>query len=219
MDSKKMYYKLNAESLIKEFAKRRIEAYYCDNKDEAVKKVLELVPENSSISTGGSTTLSELNIGDYFEKGNYEVIDRNSAKSPDEKRELELKALGVDYYLMSTNAMTRDGVLINIDGKGNRVAALIYGPENVIIVTGMNKLEKDEEAAMSRARNYSAPINALRVGQNFKEGLNTPCEKTGKCHNCTSELCICNQIVITRGSTMGAPNRIKVILVGEELGF
>ena len=116
-----------------------------------------------------------------------------------------------DYFLMSTNAITMDGELVNIDGRSNRVSCLCWGPQNVIIIAGMNKVALDVESALKRVRNFAAPPNAVRLNKN------TPCAQTGKCADCYSPDCICSQIVITRRSS--TPNRIKVILVGEELGY
>ena len=120
------------------------------------------------------------------------------------------EALSCDYYFMSSNAITVDGELVNIDGNGNRVAALIYGPENVIILAGMNKIVKTIEEGISRTRNVASPQNCIRLGKD------TPCKTNGVCGNCLKDT-ICDQIVITRASRV--PKRIKVILVGEELGF
>ena len=146
-----------------------------------------------------------------IKEGNYNVIDRDTASNPAEMKEMMRQGLLTDFYLTSTNAISESGVLVNVDGNGNRVAALCYGPNNVIVVTGLNKVAQDVDAAIKRARSYAAPINSMRfMGK-------TPCAVDGTRHNCTSEDCICNQIVLTRGCRPAG--RIKVILVGEELGF
>ena len=137
--------------------------------------------------------------------------DRENAKTPEEKDEIAMKAFTCDYYLGSVNAMSEDGVMVNIDGRANRVAAYAFGPKNVLLIVGMNKVVKTEEDAMSRARNEAAPINAQRFG------IETPCIKNGSCFNCKQEQCICCQILITRFSKI--PQRTKVILVDENLGF
>ena len=144
------------------------------------------------------------------ERTDIKLSDRNTANGPEEMKQIMHDALSCDYYFMSSNAITHDGELVNIDGNGNRVAALIYGPENVIVIAGMNKIVKDVEEGISRSRNVAAPPNCVRLNKN------TPCAVNGVCGNCLADT-ICDQIVITRASRM--PKRLKVILVGEELGF
>ena len=173
---------------------------------------MRFLTPDCSVSWGGSETLKEIGlIDDLAESEDYIIYDRTTARTPEEKREMYGKIVMSDYYFMSTNAITLDGELINIDGNGNRVACLCNGPEHVIIITGMNKVVDSVESGIARVRNIAAPPNAIRLG------LNTPCAELGRCGNCLSEDCICDQIVITRKSrTQG---RIKVLLVGEELGY
>ncbi len=211
MEVIKKYYQVNAEQVIKNFQKRNIEGYYCSTANEAAEKALDLIEDGSTVSWGGSMTLQQIGLLERLKETNLELLDRDNASNAEEKAEIQYKAFGCDYYLMSSNAITQDGKLVNIDGNGNRIAALIYGPRNVIIIAGMNKVTKDEDSAMKRVRNYSAPTNAIRLEQE------TPCTKTGKCHECLVEDCICCQVLVTRKS--GHDKRIKVILVGEELGF
>jgi len=211
MEAIKKYYQVSAEKLIKNFEDRNIEGYYCSTAKEAVEKALKLIEEDSSVSWGGSKTLQQIGLLEKLKESNLELLDRDSAKDPQEKREIQYNSFNCDYYLMSSNAITQDGKLVNIDGNGNRIAALIYGPRNVIIIAGMNKVTKDEDSAMKRVRNYAAPTNAIRLEQA------TPCTKTGNCHQCLVEDCICCQLLVTRKSSHD--NRIKVILVGEELGY
>lgn len=208
---RKEYYKTKSEKLIKALKKRNMEAFYVENKAEAKKKVLELIPEKSSIGWGGSMTLNEIDIFKELRKGDFKLFDRSKAETDEEKAEIEHQALNSDYFLMSSNAITQDGKLVNVDGNGNRLAALIYGPKNVIIVAGVNKIRIDEETARKRVRNQAAPANATRLD------IKTPCVKTGYCSDCQVEDTICCQTVITRRSREKA--RIKVILVGEKLGF
>lgn len=202
---------LLGKSMIPALEKRKFEAYYCPTAKEALEKALSLIPERSLIAWGGSATIRDIGLTKAVHEGNYEVIDRDLAKTPEEMYELHRKGLLCDYYLTSTNAISQDGVLVNVDGTGNRVAAMTFGPKNVIIICGMNKVAPTVDDAIARARGYAAPLNAMRfMGK-------TPCAVTGSCHNCTSLDCICNQILITR---MSKPkNRIKIILVGEEIGF
>jgi len=191
--------------------KRNMEAYYCPDKASALAKALELIPEEDVVSWGGSVSIAEIGLQAAVKARN-KVIDRALAKNVEEKMELMRQALTCDTFIMSANAISEDGQLVNIDGNGNRCAALIFGPKKVVIIAGMNKVAKDLDAAMKRARGTAAPINAQRF-----EGLNTPCAKLGKCMDCMSSDTICCQFVITRYSRQ--KGRIKVILVGEDLGF
>ncbi len=211
MTPKEQYNKLVSEKVIKTMESRGIEAFYCESKEAALKKILELIPDESSVAWGGSESIKELGLISALYDGNYNLLDRAKAKNQDEIDEIYRKAFFSDFYLMSTNAFTIDGKLVNIDGTGNRVASMIYGPKNVIIVAGMNKLEMNEENAILRAHSKAAGINALRLDKE------TPCGKTGICSECIGEDCICCQVVITRKSK--PKGRIKVILVGDELGY
>lgn len=200
-----------AATIIKGLKKRNMEGYFCETSREAVETALKLMPEGSVISWGGSMSISECGLMDAIKSGSYTLIDRMTAKTPQEKRVIYAKTVMADYYLMSTNAITMDGELVNIDGFCNRVACLCAGPENVIIIAGMNKVVKNVESGLDRIRTKAAPPNTVRLNKN------TPCAKTGICGDCFSPDCICSQTVITRRS--GIPGRIKVILVNEALGF
>jgi len=211
MSIKKEYYKNLATTVLKGLEKRHMEGHYCDSIEDAKNLALSLVPENASASFGGSVTLEETGILDALRnRADLTLFDRATGKNPEEVKKIMHDALSCDYYFMSSNAITHDGELVNIDGNGNRVAALIYGPENVIIVAGMNKICKDVEEGISRTRNVASPQNCVRLNKN------TPCAVNGVCGNCLADT-ICDQIVITRASRV--PKRIKVILVGEDLGF
>ena len=203
-----------AQQLIPRMEKRQFEVCYCDTGSEAFAKACSYFTDGCSIANGGSTTLKEIGMmsflaGEGGEK--YNFIDRSVCKTMQEKREVFAKAALADYYLMSTNAFTLDGELVNIDGVGNRVAALCFGPENVIVIAGMNKLAKDVDSAIERVHLTAAPPNALRLS------CKTPCAMTGQCGACLSPDCICAHTVVTRFSRI--PGRIKVILVGEDLGY
>ncbi len=191
--------------------KRHFEAYYVSNKEDAVAKILELIPKNHSVAWGGTMTMDQLGLKEKLSAAGYSLIDRDAAKSPEEREEVMHKALNCGSFIMSSNAITEDGQLFNIDGKGNRVAALIYGPENVIIIAGMNKVVQDMDAAYKRVRGYAAPANAQRFD------LDTPCKKIGECADCLSASTICAQFVQTR--ICKPAGRIKVVLIGEELGI
>jgi hypothetical protein len=200
-----------AATILERLKKRNMEGYFCETSAEAVELALSLMPEGSSISWGGTSTVSECGLMDAIQKKNYTLIDRTTAKTPEEKREIFAKTVMADYYLMSTNAITMEGELINIDGFGNRVACLCAGPEHVLVIAGMNKVVNNVESGLDRIRTKAAPANTVRLNKN------TPCAKTGVCGNCFAPDCICSQTVITRRS--GTPGRIKVILVNEDLGF
>ncbi len=205
------YYSLNAYKIIQALKNRNMEGFYCESKEAALQKILELMPADSLVAFGGSQTLVQAGILDALRAGPYRLIDRDTATTPEERDKLYHDALSSDYFLMSTNAITTDGKLINIDGYGNRIAALIYGPKNVIIVAGMNKVEHNETEALHRVRNLAAPMNSIRLNKQ------NPCASTGVCHKCTGDGCICCQTLVTRMSTV--KNRIKVVLVGESLGY
>ena len=200
-----------AGKVIKSLARRNIEACYCPTAREAVEKLLEMIPSGSSVTWGGSMSIRDIGIpAALAEAGKYEVYDRDKTPDRAAATEIYLKAFSCDYYLSSANAITEDGVIVNIDGTGNRVAAITFGPRNVIFVIGMNKLTQDVDSALARARSLAAPVNTARFD------IQTPCKLDGVCHNCLSDDCICNYIHYLRHSPKG---KHKVILVGESLGY
>ncbi|MBR4581841.1 MAG: lactate utilization protein [Lachnospiraceae bacterium] len=200
--------RLLAAKVIKGLESRNMSGYYAENKKDALKKALELIPEGSSISMGGAMSVHEIGLSEYLKNGNYNFIDRDAYE---DKRAAMLAAYDADVFLSSCNAMTDDGILINIDGNSNRVSAIAQGPKKVVFVVGMNKVCADVDSALKRARNVAAPINAQRFN------LSTPCCKTGSCMDCKSPDTICCQFLITRFSRHAG--RIHVILVGDNLGF
>ena len=199
---------LLAQTVIKGLQSRNMSGYYAANREEALRIALSLIPEGSTATMGGGMSVIEIGLVKALKEGNYNFIDRNEA--PD-KREAMLQAYRADVYLASANAITQDGVLVNIDGNANRVSAIAFGPKKVILIVGMNKVCDDVDGAMKRARNVAAPINAQRFG------LSTPCSKTGACMNCKSPDTICSQFLITRFAKPA--DRIHVILVNDNLGF
>ena len=209
--SKQQFYKNQAESIIKKLELRKMEGYYCETKEAAKEKFMELVgTEKKSICYGGSMTIEELGLKDAVEAAGHELIRRENYKTKEEQKECKAKQASADIFMTSTNAITLDGELVNIDGAGSRVWLMIYGPETVIVVAGMNKVVTDEESAIKRIRNFAAPPNTVRLG------CDTPCAKTGRCGDCLNHT-ICCTTTVTRASRI--PGRIKVILVGEELGY
>ena len=199
---------LFAQKVIEGLASRNMTGYYAADKAEALRIALGLIPEGSSVTMGGAMSAHEIGLVEAVKGGNYDFIDRD--KYPD-RRAAALAGYGADVFLSSVNAMTEDGVLINIDGNANRVSAIANGPAKVIFIVGMNKVCRDVDTAMKRARCVAAPINAQRFG------LSTPCAKTGSCMNCKSPDTICCQFLITRYSRH--KDRIHVILVNDNLGF
>jgi len=208
--SKKQAYEALAESIIKKFNARGIDGYYADSVDDAIEIVQRFLTPGCSISWGGSETINEIGLIPILKDSDYVLYDRKEI-SPEEYDEFYSKVVTSDFFLMSSNAITLDGQLVNIDGFGNRVACLIAGPKNVIVIAGMNKIATDVKSAIDRVRNFAAPPNTIRLNKN------TPCSQYGKCGDCLSDDCICCQIVVTRLSRL--KGRIKVVLVGEELGY
>lgn len=200
--------RLLAETVIKGLASRNMTGYYAETREEALQMALELIPEGASVGMGGCMSAQEIGLTDALQSGDYDFIDRDRTTN---KREAMIATYDADYFISSVNAMTEDGVLINIDGNANRVSAIAQGPKYVVFIVGMNKIAPDVDSAMKRARNVAAPINAQRFG------LATPCTRTGSCMNCKSPDSICCQILITRLSRH--EGRIHVILVNDELGY
>ncbi len=212
MSPKNTYYKNVATTIINNLKKRQMDGFYFETAKEAVEKANSYLNEGCTVSYGGSMTLSESGmLASLQNNASITLFDRSKATSPEETTEIYHKALSADYYFMSTNAITTDGELINVDGNGNRVAALIYGPKTVFVLVGMNKVCRNEQDALLRVHNTASPMNCNRLEKQ------TPCAATGICADCLSPDCICNQTVITRRS--GIPGRIKVLLIGEELGY
>ena len=203
--------RLLAEKVIKGLESRNMTGYYTESKEEALKKALEIIPEGATVGWGGSVSVNQIGLKESVINGNYNALNRESCKTPEEKEKLQREIFSADFFLSSSNAVTEDGILVNIDGISNRIAAIAYGPAHVLMIVGMNKVARDVDAAISRARNVAAPINAQRFP------LNTPCKKTGVCADCKSIDTICCEFLITRFSRQSG--RIHVILVGEELGY
>ena len=199
---------LLAQTVIKGLRSRNMEGYYAADREEALKLALSLIPEGATATMGGGQSVVEIGLVKALKEGNYRFIDRSDYE---DKRAAMLKAYDADVFLASCNAITNDGVLVNIDGNANRVSAIAHGPKKVIMIVGMNKVCGDVDGALKRARNVAAPINAQRFG------LSTPCAKTGACFDCKSPDTICCQFLITRVSRH--KDRIHVILVNDDLGF
>lgn len=201
-----------AERMIRNLNRRNMEAFYYPTGEEAVKKISELIEDGSTVTWGGSMTIRDLGIPDALKsRGTLKVLDRDTVESPEEVQKTYLRAFTADVYLTSANAISEDGVIVNIDGNGNRVAAITWGPKKVIFVIGLNKVAQTVEAALARARSIASPINAQRFD------IKTPCRIDGTCHNCNSADSICSYVHFLRNCRN--KGRHTVVLVGEDLGY
>jgi len=209
-----MTYKNQAEQIIKNLEKRNMNGLYCETSQEAVKAICGMIPENVLVGLGGSMTIIETGLVDALRKMNIRLLDRyREDVTPEKVNDMRMEGLRSDIFIASSNAITSDGKLVNEDGVGNRVAAMIYGPKKVILMVGMNKAVNTLEDAITRIKNTAAPINAVRVQKD------TPCSKMGFCNDphCHPPHRICSQLVIIESNP--EPDRVTVILVGEELGY
>lgn len=209
---RKMQYDKAGPRVVEALNKRYFDAYYCTDREEAIRKVMELIPAEDSVSWGGTLTVDELGIKDLLHSRGQKLIDRDSAETPEQRVDLMRQGLLADTFLTSSNAITEKGELFNVDGNGNRVAAFCYGPKQVIVVAGMNKVVPDMEGAYSRVRHYTAPA----VVQRFP-AAKTPCNVNGLCADCMGPDCCCCHFVETR--LCRPAQRIKVVLIGEDLGL
>lgn len=213
MTPMKTYYKNLAQTTIKNLQHRGFDTFYADTADEACAIAKSFIRPGSKVSNGGSMTLEELGLMDYFksEEKDFVYLDRHAAVTEEEQDALWAQVFTCDTYFASSNAVTIDGELVNIDGTCNRVAAMLFGPKEVILIVGMNKVCPDLDTAYKRVKNSAAPPNCNRLNRN------TPCAVTGKCGDCLSPDCICTATVVTRRPNK--PHRVKIILVGEDLGY
>lgn len=211
MSGKDLRNDLLAAKMIKNLKRRHINVYYCRTAAEAVEQVSALIPDGSSVTWGGSVTIRDIGLPAKLHGRDLRVYDRDLAASREEAMEIYRKAFSADFYLSSANAISEDGVIVNIDGTGNRVAAITFGPKQVIFVISLNKVAQDADAALKRARSTASPCNAARFD------IKTPCHADGICHNCTSADCICSCIHFLRNSMPAG--RHTVVLVGEDLGY
>ena len=200
-----------AQKMIKNLKRRNFDAFYCPTAAEAVERVSAMIPDGSSVSWGGSMTIRDMGLTAALHKRDLILLDRDLAETREEAQRIYREAFSADYYLSSVNAISEDGVIVNIDGNGNRVAAITFGPKHVILVAGLNKVTQDVQSALARARSTASPINAARFD------IKTPCRTDGTCHNCNSPESICNYIHFMRNSHPAG--RHTVVLVGEDLGY
>lgn len=210
-DMYKEYYAKRGQMLVKNLKSRHFDAYYCATRQEALEKALELIPKGATIGWGGVMSAHQIGLVEALNAGGYRAIDRDKCATPEEKLQAAKDSMFADVFLTGANGLSLDGQMVNIDGTGNRVAAIVYGPKEVLVIAGMNKVSDTLEDAVKRARTVAAPLNQQRFQ------LPNPCTVTGACADCKSETCICNQILITRHCRPAG--RIKFILVGEDLGL
>ena len=204
-------YKTRGALLVKNLRSRHFDAWYCPDKASALAKALELIPEGATVAWGGAMSAQQIGLLDAVRTDRYRAIDRERCHSAEERQQAVRDGMFADVFLTGANGLSLDGQMVNIDGTGNRVAATIYGPGKVIVIAGMNKVCDTLEQAVARSRQVAAPLNMQRFMKD------TPCAHTGKCGDCKSEDCICNQIVITRHCRPAG--RIQFVLVGEDLGL
>lgn len=207
----KLFYEKRGNLLVRNLKSRHFDAYYCATGEEALAKALELIPEGSSVGWGGTVSAQQIGLLNALDGGRYKALNRDKAATPEERTAIMRSCFDADWFVVGANALSLDGQMVSIDGMGNRVGMIVYGPRNILVIAGMNKVADSLEDAVRRARTIAAPQNAQRFG------LSTPCSVTGSCGDCKNESSICNQMLITRNSRPAG--RIKVIVVGEELGF
>lgn len=211
-DYHKSYNKKKALSIKKKLEFRNYDVIICDDVKVAQEKAVNMINPLETVGFGGSVTVEATGIIDYLHERKQPIFDRTQAKSTEVKNEMMKKSLTADYFLTSFNGISKDGEVVNIDGRGNRVAAITYGPDKVFAFVGINKVYGDLENTIETIRNHAAPLNVAKIGNK-----KTPCHETGMCRDCLSVDCICNTIVITRRSS--EKGRITIFLILEELGF
>ena len=208
---KELMYEKRGKILVKNLQSRHFDAVDCATREEALKRALEWIPEGATVGWGGAMTAQQIGLIDAVNSGPYTAMDRANCATPEEREAMMHKHLTSDVFLTGANGRSLDGQMVNIDGTGNRVAAIAYGPKTVLVLVGMNKVMDTLEEAVRRARTVAAPLNQQRVL------LDNPCSTTGTCADCKSPTCICNQIIITRNCR--PQGRIKFVLIGEDLGL
>ncbi|MBR2047767.1 MAG: lactate utilization protein [Oscillospiraceae bacterium] len=206
-----MFYDKRGSTLVKNLISHHFDAWYCATKEEALAKALQLIPEGSTVGWGGAMSAQQIGLIDAVDSGNFNALNRDKTTTPQERTAVMRACFNADWFITGANALSLDGQMVNIDGVGNRTGMIIYGPTNILVIAGMNKVVDSLEEAVRRTRTIAAPQNAQRFG------LPNPCSVTGACGDCKNETCICNQLLITRNSKPAG--RIKMIIVGQDLGF
>ena len=207
----KKYYDKRGALLVNNLKSRHFDAYYCTDSASALEKALELIPKGASVCWGGAMSAQQIGLLDVLKGEDYRAIDRDKAEDAAQRTAMMKQGLLADVFITGANGLSIDGQMVNIDGNGNRVAAIVYGHKQVLVIAGMNKVMDTVEAAFTRAKTVAAPVNNQRFDNE------NPCKFTGKCADCQSVTSICNQFLTTRHCRPAG--RIKFILVGEDLGF
>ncbi len=208
---KELYFEKRGQSLVKALQGRHFGAVYCKTAEEALDAALSLIPQGASVAWGGASSAQQIGLLEAVKAGEYRALDRDSASCAEERVKIMDSHHSAEVFLTGANALSMDGEMVNIDGMGNRISCIIYGPQKVIVIVGMNKVCDTLDDAVQRARTVAAPVNQQRfLGS-------TPCTVTGTCADCKSTDCICNHILVTRHCRPAG--RIQFILVGQELGF
>ena len=206
----------NMKEMIKEVVKNlnnnNMAGYFVNDKKELIDLLQKLIPTHTTVGCGDSITLEDTGVFDFLREGDFIFYDKHeSGLTSADKRKLYLKNFSADTFISGTNAITKDGKIFNIDGNGSRVAPMIYGPNQVILVAGINKIVENLETAIYRTRQIAAPLDAIRLNKE------TPCAKLGKCVDCNHPQRICNDFVLITGQFQ--KKRIKVIIINQKLGF
>jgi hypothetical protein len=216
MDERKWLIEKWADRIIKNLKKNYMTGYYFPSAVEALPKIIEHIPEGATVGLGDSMTLHQIGLVSVLDKGNYRLLNPWALKDPSQKIEMQRQIMTSDVYLVGTNAITLNGELINVDGRGNRVAALIFGPKKVLVVVGLNKIVRDIEEGFNRIKSIAGPANAKR--HKYPEGEQPPCAITGFCSDCKPPLTICCVLTVIRGQKVDK-DRITVVVIGEEFGL
>ena len=202
---------MDIKNVLNNLTKRGFKPFYFENRNEAVDFILNLIPQNQTVGSGGSMTVKELGVLNMlFERGN--AVYSHSLVAPEQKENVYQLAGSADWYISSTNALSQQGDFVNIDGSANRISALAFGVKNIIYVLGTNKIAPDFDSAIDRVRNVAAPPNAKRLNKN------TPCATSGQCCLCDSDDCICNATLISHHPTRYQEN-VYVVIINEQLGY
>jgi len=199
------------KEMVKNFNSRNIDVFYFNYISDLKKHILNKINNGSSIGIGNSKTLKSMNLSTELSQRGYKVLDKTFADTKEKVKDLKKQSLLADWYITGSNAVSVDGHIVNIDHSGNRVAAMIYGPENVVVIVGINKIEDTLDAAIKRAKNVAAPLNAKRAG------YNPPCVELNKCTDCNSKERVCNYLVIIEGQAIRG--RLQICIIEEEMGF
>jgi hypothetical protein len=226
---KQWYYEQQAAVVIKNLQKKQIKAQYVPDRQKALEAIMDMIPPGVVVARGDSLTCDQVGvIQEVRKRGQNAVIDPferdsegNFVPPPADRMRLQKEVFMADIMVAGTNAVTLDGKLVNIDGRGNRVAAMIFGPDKVIIAVGCNKIVRDQEEAIVRIRQYAAPLNVRRhvMKHHSDELADLPCARTGNCMDCNHDFRICRYTVIISGVMQPFKDRIHVVLIGEELGL